>query len=212
MNIKLDDIELVKRVDVNGITNEVRSILNVNLSSKRRISEFKIPGLQASVFQDLGRDSLTILVEGVLTGVNSKDTFKEINSKFKLGKPLPFITNIPSLTEVSEVVIESFSARIVSGISSNYWYLLTLREHKSSPPKQAEAPSQEDDAKKSTQDTTRQIREEVEEREAGRRRSEETTSEKEEENEAKTEEKENSKEESSTEEKEEPKPRGANTG
>jgi len=163
MNIKLDDIELVKRVSEDGVS-EIRSILNVTLSGRRRVSEFKIPGLESNVFQDLGRDSLSIIVEGLLTGENSKNTFQEINSKFKLGKPMPFVTDIPSLTEVSEVIIENFKAKIVSGVSSNYWYVLTLREHKSSPPKQSEAPSQEAGAKEEVEDTAKRTRGEVESR------------------------------------------------
>jgi hypothetical protein len=161
LNIKLDDIELVKRVDEEGVR-EVRSILNVTISGKRHVKEFKVPGLEGNVFQDLGRDSLTIIVEGLLTGLNSKNTFQEMNSKFKLGRPVPFITDIPSLTEISEVVVEGFKAKVVSGVSLNYWYLLTLKEHKSSPPQQSEASSQEETAREETKEAVKQIRKEVE--------------------------------------------------
>ena len=161
MNIKIDDIDLAKRIEEDGVT-EIRSILGVTLSGKRRISEFKVPGLEGNVFQDLGRDSLTILVEGLLSGMNSKNTFQEINSKFKLGRPIAFVTDIPSLTEISEVVIENFRAKMISGMSSNYLYLLTLKEHKSSPPKQSEVQSQQESAAEETKSVAKRIRKEVE--------------------------------------------------
>jgi hypothetical protein len=161
VNIRLDDIDLMKRVEQEGLS-EVRSILNVTISGRRRVSEFKIPGLEGNVFQDLGRDSLIIVVEGLLTGVNSKNTFQELNSKYKLGEPISFSTDIPSLTEISEVVIEGFKAKMVGGMSMNYWYVLTLREHKSSPQSGSEVPTQEVEAKEDVESFAKHAHEEVE--------------------------------------------------
>ncbi|MEM1546355.1 MAG: hypothetical protein QXY40_06395 [Candidatus Methanomethylicia archaeon] len=164
MYIKLDDIELMKRVDENGVIREIRSIRNVSLSGRRRIVELKIPGLQGNILQDLGRDPLLIYVEGLLTGINAKNTFQEISSKFKLGKPIQFLSDIPSISDVSEVVIESLKAYLISGEPLSYWYTLVLREHKSSSQRKSEIPSQEKEAKIETEELTKQIRREVEEK------------------------------------------------
>lgn len=150
LNIKLDDLELVKRVDEEGVILETRSIINVALSNRRKVNEIKIPGYDGSVFQDFGRYPVTIVVEGLLTGPNSKNTFKDLDSKFRLGKPLQFVSDIPSITEVSEVVIESFRAAIVSSSPTSYWYILVLKEHKSVVQEEEEAPSQEETAKEET--------------------------------------------------------------
>lgn len=162
MYIKLDDIELMKRVDENGVVKEIRSIRNVALSGRRRIVELRIPGLQGNVFQDLGRDPLLIYVEGLLTGVDAKNTFQEINSKFKLGKPISFLTDIPSISDVSEVLIESFRAHLISGEPLSYWYVLVLREYKSSPQQRSEALGQGEEAKIEIEGLTKQIRKEIE--------------------------------------------------
>ncbi|MEM1986446.1 MAG: hypothetical protein QXG36_03250 [Nitrososphaeria archaeon] len=157
MNIKLDDLELVKRVDKEGVVLETRSIINVTLSNRRQVYEIKIPGYDGSVFQDFGRYPTTIIVEGLLTGPNSKNTFQDLNSKFKLGKPIQFVSDIPSITEISEVMIESFRATIVSYSPTSYWYILVLKEHKSKKQEEKEAPSQEEAAKEETESMIKEV-------------------------------------------------------
>ncbi|MBC7090783.1 MAG: hypothetical protein H5T50_02570 [Nitrososphaeria archaeon] len=157
MNIKLDDLELVKREDKDGVILETRSIINVTLSNRRQVYEIKVPGYDGSVFQDFGRYPVTIVVEGLLTGPNSKNTFKDLSSKFRLGKPVQFVSDIPSITEVSEVVIESFRAAIVSSSPTSYWYILVLKEHKSVKQEEKEAPSQEETAKEETESMIKEV-------------------------------------------------------
>ncbi|MCX8188606.1 MAG: hypothetical protein N3F64_02760 [Nitrososphaeria archaeon] len=157
MNIKLDDLELVKRVDQEGTILETRSIINVTLSNRRQVYEIKIPGHDGSVFQDFGRYPITIIVEGLLTGPNSKNTFQDLNSKFKLGKPVQFVSDIPSITEISEVVIESFRATIVSYSPTSYCYILVLKEHKSTKQEEKPAPSQEEAAKEETESIIKEV-------------------------------------------------------
>lgn len=157
LNIKLDDLELVKRVDEEGVVLETRSIINVTLSNRRQVYEIKIPGYDGSVFQDFGRYPITIVVEGLLTGPNSKNTFQDLNSKFKLGKPVQFVSDIPSITEISEVVIESFRSTIVSYSPTSYWYILVLKEHKSKKQEEKEVPSQEETAKEETESMIKEV-------------------------------------------------------
>ncbi len=157
LNIKLDDLELVKRVDEEGKILETRSIINITLSNRRQVYEIKIPGYDGSVFQDFGRHPTTIIVEGLLTGPNSKNTFQDLNSKFKLGKPIQFVSDIPSITEISEVMIESFRATIVSYSPTSYWYILVLKEHKSKKQEEKEAPSQEETAKEETESMIKEV-------------------------------------------------------
>ena len=161
LNIRLDDLELVKRVDEEGVILETRSIINVALSNRRKVNEIKIPGYDGSVFQDFGRYPITIVVQGLLTGPNSKNTFKDLDSKFRLGKPVQFVSDIPSITEVSEVVIESFRATIVSSSPTSYWYILVLKEHKSVVQEEKETPSQEETAKEETDSMIKEVYDKV---------------------------------------------------
>jgi hypothetical protein len=90
MLMKLDDIELIKRIDKDGAVEEIRSIYNIAISGKRRIVELEIPGLTGNVFQDLGRNPLLIAFEGELIGANTMNTLQDIKAKFEMRKPVPF--------------------------------------------------------------------------------------------------------------------------
>ena len=100
--MKLDDIELIKRVDNDGAVEEIRSIYNLSISGKRRIVELEIPGLTGNVFQDLGRNPLLISFEGELVGSNTMSTLQDIKSKFELREPVPFSSDIAPITDITE--------------------------------------------------------------------------------------------------------------
>jgi hypothetical protein len=161
--MKLDDIELIKRVDKDGAVEEIRSIHDLSISGKRRIVELQIPGLTGNVFQDMGRNPLKISFDGELVGPGTMNTLQDIRSKFELKKPMPFSSDITTINDVTEVVIENFSVRFIDGIASGSRYSMVLREHKSSStgggggPGETRPPSQEENAKKDVEEKTRRI-------------------------------------------------------
>jgi len=163
MHMKLDDVELIKRVDRDGAIEEIRSIYNLSVSGKRRIVELQIPGLTGNVFQDMGRNPLKISFEGELAGPGTTNTLQDLKSKFELKSPVPFSSDITTINDVTEVVIEDFSVRFTSSIISGTRYSIVLREHKSSSigggggPGETKPPSQEENAKKDVEEKTRRI-------------------------------------------------------
>jgi len=163
MHMKLDDIELIKRVDKDGAIEEIRSIHNLSISGKRRIVELQIPGLTGNVFQDMGRNPLRISFDGELVGPGTMNTLQDLKSKFELKKPVPFSSDITTINDVTEVVIEDFTVNFVGGLTTGSRYSMVLREHKSSStgggggPGETEPPSQEEDAKKDVEQKTRKI-------------------------------------------------------
>lgn len=163
MRMKLDDIELIKRVDKMGLTEEIRSIHNLSISGRRRIVELQIPGLTGNVFQDMGRNPLRISFEGELVGSNTMNTLQELKLKFEMRKPVPFSTDITTISDITEVVIENFSVQFTGGATSGSRYSMVLREHKSSStggergPGETKPPSQEERAKKDIEEKTRMI-------------------------------------------------------
>jgi len=163
MLMKLDNIELIKRVDKDGAVKEIRSIYNLSVSGKRRIVELEIPGLTGNVFQDLGRNPLLISFDGELVGSNTMNTLKDIKSKFELRKPIPFSSDIVPINDVTEVVIENLTVHFTGGIPSGSRYSMLLREHKSSStgggggPGETPPPSQEESAKEDVETKTSEI-------------------------------------------------------
>lgn len=167
MHMKLDDVELIKRVVKGGVVEEVRSIYNLSISGRRRIVELEIPGLIGNVFQDMGRKPIKISFDGELDGLGITNTLQELKSKFELKKPVPFSTDITTINDVTEVVIENFSVHFTSGDASGSRYSMVLREHKSAStgggggPGETKPPSQEEGAKKDVEEKTRRIFEDV---------------------------------------------------
>ena len=163
MHMKLGDLELIKRVYRDGAVEIIRSIHNLSVSGKRRIVELQIPGLTGNVFQDMGRNPLRISFDGELVGSDKTNTLKDIKSKFELKKPVPFSTDIITINDVTEVVIENFSVSFVGGFVSGTRYSMVLREHKSSStgggggPGETQPPSQEESAKKDVEEKTRKM-------------------------------------------------------
>jgi len=161
--MKLDDIELIKRVDKDGAVEEIRSIYNLSISGKRRIVELEIPGLTGNVFQDLGRNPLLISFDGELVGSNTMDTLNDIKSKFELREPVPFSTDIAPINDVTEVVIENLTVHFIGGTPLGSRYSMLLREHKSSStgggggPGETPPPSQEESAKEDIEMKTSEI-------------------------------------------------------
>jgi hypothetical protein len=168
MLMKLDDIELIKRVDKDGAVEELRSIYNLAISGKRRIVELEIPGLTGNVFQDLGRNPLMIAFEGELIGANTMNTLQDIKSKFEMREPVPFSSDIVPITDITEVVIENLTVHFIGGTPFGSRYSILLREHKSSStgggggPGETPPPSQEESAKKDVETKTSEIYSSVE--------------------------------------------------
>jgi len=163
MKMKLDDVELIKRADKEGKLCEIRSIQGLSVYGKRRIVELPIPGSVGNVFQDMGRNPITISVEGELTGPNSGKVLEDLNSKFELKKPIKFSTDITPISGITEVIIENFEVHFAKGDRLGIRYSMILREFASANagwkrgPGETPPPSQEDNSKKEVQEKAGKI-------------------------------------------------------
>ncbi|MGF3498816.1 MAG: hypothetical protein ACQXXL_04240 [Candidatus Methanosuratincola sp.] len=168
MYIKLDDIDLIKRVDEEGATVEIRSVHEVHVSARRKVVELPVPGSQSNIFQDMGRDPRCVRLEGRLIGKGASDTLKTIRTKFNSGELIPFSSDIWAIEDVTTVLFEGFSVRIHDGIPLEIRYTMLLREAKP-PPEEGEgekgAPSQKGEAEKEVEEKTKEIAKEKEKEE-----------------------------------------------
>jgi hypothetical protein len=167
MQMKLDDVELIKRVDEDGMVEEIRSIHNLSVCGKRRIVELPIPGSVGNIFQDMGRNPLMISFDGELIGPNAINVLEDLKSKFELKEPVPFSSDITTINDVTEVVIEDFAVHFASGLNLGIRYTMVLKEHKSSStggtsgPGETEPPSQKERSKLDIQQKARKMRESI---------------------------------------------------
>lgn len=153
MSIELDGVPLIRTVrDPNtGITSLSSSIQNLKVDAKRSIVELKIPGLGGGVLQDLGRESIKIYFEGTLAGEEAKQTLENIRSKFKTGEAIPFHSDISSIAEVTNVLIEDLKVEETGGILNRYDYIITLKEYKLPKEEEETPPSQDEEAEESVE-------------------------------------------------------------
>ncbi len=154
MSIELDKIPLIKhsRDDETGKTKVLNSVYSISVRENRSIVEHKIPGMEGGVLQDMGREPVRILFEGVIYGEEAKEALKNLRSKFKAGKPVPFSSDISGVAEVTDVLIEDLQVDDMGGLPNSYKYRLALREY--TPPKKEDepAPSQEEEAKEAVEE------------------------------------------------------------
>jgi len=130
MFIKLDDIDLIKKKDDGGDVSEIRSVHDVRVSGRRHIVELRVPGAKHNIFQDMGREPITISFEGRIVGKEAEGTVDLLEERLEKSEALPFETDLASLKNVSEVVIASMEIRFTGGMANAVDYSITLREHR----------------------------------------------------------------------------------
>lgn len=162
-HLKLDDVELIKREDKDGAVQEIRSVYALSVHGGRSIVELPIPGSVGNVFQDMGRNPLTVSFEGELVGPNASSILKDIKAKFELNEPVPFSSDFAVLSDITSVIIEKFAIYFVGGINLGVRYSMVLKEQVSAStgeetgPGETEPPSQEEKSAKEVQNKIKQM-------------------------------------------------------
>lgn len=167
-HLKFDDVDLIKRVDKDNSVEEIRSVHNVSILGKRRIVELQIPGSKSNVFQDMGRIPLRISFDGELVGPGAKKTLQSIQSKFESGKPVKFSSNLTTLQNVTEVVIEAFNVNFMDGVPEGNRYSIAMKECKPSKPEEKKS-----DRERLVEVATERAKEEFEKRVGGMKKEKE---------------------------------------
>lgn len=129
MNIELDGISLNKTAE-----GDIRNVFNIGTADSRALVEHKIPGMEGSVIQDLGRSAVRISFDGTFQGKNSKTLVEQLRSKFKQGTPLPFNSDISGAADVTKVIIEELAITDSAGFKDRFTFSMALREFKEPPP------------------------------------------------------------------------------
>ena len=108
---------------------ELTGVQNLHTLESRTLVEQRVPEQQGSVFQDLGREPVTLLLEGLLLGENALSQLEKLRQAQAKAEPLSFAADIATGSELTEVVIEDFKARQVAGYENRIRFSLRLREH-----------------------------------------------------------------------------------
>lgn len=94
----------------------------------RNLVELRGPGAKGSVFQDLGRNSQRLRLQGVFLGEEALREIEVLRKAHADATPLSFSADIAVGSEITDVVIERFEVRQVPGHRFRYEYLLQVCE------------------------------------------------------------------------------------
>ena len=112
---------------------ELNGVQNVHTEESRALVEQHAPRQDGSIFQDLGRDPVTVLVDGLLLGAAALPGLEQLRAAQLAAEPLPFAADVVIGSELTEVLIEDLQIRQVAGHPDRYRYTLRLREYQRSP-------------------------------------------------------------------------------
>ncbi len=112
---------------------ELNGVQNVHTEESRALVELHVPRQDGSIFQDLGRNPLTVFVDGLLFGAAALSGLERLRAARSAAEPLPFAADVLAGSELTEVLIEDLQVRQVAGYPDRYRYTLRLREYKRLP-------------------------------------------------------------------------------
>ena len=113
---------------------ELRTIQHITTLERRALVEHRVPGMAGSAFQDLGRSSACVKLEGVLFGDEARAGLEKLRQKFQAAEPLSFTADITTATEIADVLIEDLRVVEVAGRPNTFLYHVVLRESPPPPP------------------------------------------------------------------------------
>jgi len=94
----------------------------------------RIPGLDGTPHQRLGRRSHRVTVAGLLVGDTAADDLGTLQKLARDGTDTTFTADILTALEVQHVVVESFAAEQVVGRPGQYAYTVVIAENPPLPP------------------------------------------------------------------------------
>jgi hypothetical protein len=162
MDIKLDDIDLVKRVQPTaaGPYSEIRSVSTIDVDDKRDVIEIRVPGAEGNALQDMGRRAIKIRVVGEVWGKTARTTLESLKEKSDGGEAVAFTSDLLAAAKVSNVIIERLVIDQSAGIPDRFKYTLFLKE--STGETEEEADEDEAEEEEEPPDQTEEAEEEAE--------------------------------------------------
>ena len=115
MRPMLDDLELPNVQEIRG-------------HDQRVLAEHQPPGMEGSLFQNMGRRPTNLILWGIAAGPDSLDFVERMNPLFHANQAVPFIGDIVADAEIENVIINNLQWREVAGKPSHYLYVLDLHE------------------------------------------------------------------------------------
>jgi hypothetical protein len=124
----LGGVDLIKRIQ-DGALEEIRTVSTMRIIDRRNVIELDVPGSMGNILQDMGSDSAQIVFTGEMMGKDSKAGIEKLKTKYDTNKPAEFSSNITSIADISNVIIEELYIEQNASNPNRYKYRLVLHEY-----------------------------------------------------------------------------------
>jgi hypothetical protein len=89
----------------------------------------RVPGLEGSIAQDLGRDSVRLRIEGIYYGQEAKKGLEKLRAVYLKREPVDFIADIVGQAYVGKVVLERLEVHQSAQEPDQFSYSLVVAEY-----------------------------------------------------------------------------------
>lgn len=117
---------------------ELIGLTNIYTEDARNLVQQRVPGQAGSVFQDLGREPVTVVMEGIFLGEDTQASLEELRQAQMKARPLSFAADAVAGADLTEVIIADFQVKQLAGHQNRFSFHLKVREHRE-PPEPANA-------------------------------------------------------------------------
>ncbi|AGC45676.1 hypothetical protein MYSTI_04380 [Myxococcus stipitatus DSM 14675] len=133
MPVRIGKIELV------GLT-------QIYTEDARNLVQQRVPGQAGSVFQDLGREPVTVVMEGLLLGDDPQAALEELRQAQAKATPMAFASDAIAGADLTDVLIADFQVRQLAGHQNRFSFFLRVKEYVEPPASQDAGVSAVNDA------------------------------------------------------------------
>jgi len=120
MTVRIGDVELTGLQAIYAVEN-------------RSLVEQRVPGRQGNVTQDLGREPVTLRLEGWLAGEDAADAVEKLRAAHSGAEARSFAADIAVGSDLVDVIIRDLDIRQPAGWRDRYWFEVLVREHQEPP-------------------------------------------------------------------------------
>ncbi|WP_309897339.1 hypothetical protein [Archangium sp.] len=113
---------------------ELIGLTNIYTEDARNLVQQRVPGQAGSVFQDLGREPVTIVMEGILLGEDTLGALEQLRTAQMKATPMSFAADAVAGADLTDVLIADFQVRQLAGHESRYSFFLKVKEYVEPPP------------------------------------------------------------------------------
>lgn len=113
---------------------ELPAVQQVTSLDRRDLATHTVPGLDASVLQNLGRAASVVLITGLASGPQTQQLTEQMSTSLRDGAPLTFVADLTADSKLDRVVVTDLSLTDVGGEPALTAYRIILREFTEPPP------------------------------------------------------------------------------